>query len=96
MLPPALVLWRLADGNALDSTRAAQTAKNCNAYASVIRRELPANALNGPPMTSGLVFGFAVVTLAAVIIAGLMRRSREAPAGARSSIDGPTAVAQWT
>ena len=46
-------------------------------------------------MTSGLIFGFAVVTLAAVIIAGLMRRSREAPAGARS-LDGPTAVAQWT
>jgi hypothetical protein len=46
-------------------------------------------------MTSGLVFGFAVITLAAVIIAGLMRRSR-APAGGRSSIDGPTAVAQWT
>ena len=47
-------------------------------------------------MTSGLIFGVAVITLAAVIVAGLMRRSREAPAGARSSIDGPTAVAQWT
>ncbi|HET9668244.1 MAG TPA: DUF2726 domain-containing protein [Casimicrobiaceae bacterium] len=46
-------------------------------------------------MTSGLVFGFAVVTLAAVIVAGLMRRSREAPAAGRS-LDGPTAVAQWT
>jgi hypothetical protein len=46
-------------------------------------------------MTSGLVFGFAVVTLAAVIVAGLMRRSREAPAVGRS-LDGPTAVAQWT
>ena len=47
-------------------------------------------------MTSGLIFGVAVITLAAVIVAGLMRRSREAPAGDRSSIDGPTAVAQWT
>jgi len=46
-------------------------------------------------MTSGLVFGFAVVTLAAVIVAGLMRRSRGAPASGRS-LDGPTAVAQWT
>jgi hypothetical protein len=46
-------------------------------------------------MTSGLVFGFAVVTLAAVIVAGLMRRSKEAPATGRS-LDGPTAVAQWT
>lgn len=46
-------------------------------------------------MTSGLMFGFAVLTLAAVIVAGLMRRSREAPAGARA-MDGPTAVAQWT
>jgi hypothetical protein len=46
-------------------------------------------------MTAGLVFGFAVITLAAVIIAGLMRRSR-APAVGRSSIDTPTAVAQWT
>jgi hypothetical protein len=45
--------------------------------------------------TSGLIFGFAVLTLAAVIVAGLMRRSREAPAGARA-MDGPTAVAQWT
>ena len=32
-------------------------------------------------MTSGLIFGFAILTLAAVIVAGLMRRSREAPAG---------------
>ena len=47
-------------------------------------------------MTSGLIFGFAVVTLAAVIVAGLLRRSREAPAGPRTGIDGPTAVAQWT
>ena len=47
-------------------------------------------------MTSGLVFGFAVITLAAVIVAGLMRRSREAPAGPRSSGDGPSAVPQWT
>ena len=47
-------------------------------------------------MTSGLIFGFAVLTLAAVIVAGLMRRSREAPAGGRASMDGPTAVAQWT
>jgi hypothetical protein len=46
-------------------------------------------------MTSGRVFGFAVVTLAAVIVAGLMRRSREAPAAGRPR-DGPTAVAQWT
>ena len=46
-------------------------------------------------MTSGLIFGFAVLTLAAVIVAGLMRRSREAPVGARA-MDGPTAVAQWT
>jgi hypothetical protein len=46
-------------------------------------------------MTAGLVFGFAVVTLAAVIIAGLMRRSR-ASAGSRASSDGPTAGAQWT
>ena len=46
-------------------------------------------------MTSGLVFGLAVMLLAAVIIAGLMRRSR-AVAGGGSSIDGPTAVAQWT
>lgn len=47
-------------------------------------------------MTSGLIFGFAVLTLAAVIVAGLMRRSREAPAGGRAGMDGPTAVAQWT
>src|SRR6476469_6109546 len=47
-------------------------------------------------MTSGLVFGFAVITLAAVIVAWLMRRSREAPAGPRSSLDGPTAMPQWT
>ena len=47
-------------------------------------------------MTSGLIFGFAVLTLAAVIVAGLMRRNREAPAGGRASMDGPTAVAQWT
>ena len=47
-------------------------------------------------MTSGLVFGFAVITLAAVIVAGLMRRSREAPAGPRSGLDGPTAMPQWT
>ena len=47
-------------------------------------------------MTSGLVFVFAVITLAAVIVAGLMRRSREAPAGPRSAIDGPTALPQWT
>ena len=31
-------------------------------------------------MTSGIVFGLAVVMLAAVIVAGLMRRSREAGA----------------
>lgn len=47
-------------------------------------------------MTSGLVFGFAVLVLAGVIIAGLMRRSREVPAGGRLTPEGPTAVAQWT
>ena len=47
-------------------------------------------------MTSGLIFGFAIVTLALVIVVGLLRRSREAPVGARGSVDGPTAVAQWT
>ena len=47
-------------------------------------------------MTSGLIFGFAVLTLAAVIVAGLMRRSREVPVGGRGPVDGPTAVAQWT
>ena len=47
-------------------------------------------------MTAGLIFGFAVVTLAAVIVAGLMRRNRELPVGPRASMDGPTAIAQWT
>lgn len=47
-------------------------------------------------MTAGLIFGLAVATLAAVIVAGLMRRSREVPVGPRTPIDGPTAVAQWT
>ena len=47
-------------------------------------------------MTSGLIFGFAIVTLALVIVVGLLRRSREALVGARGPVDGPTAVAQWT
>ena len=47
-------------------------------------------------MTAGLIFGVAIITLAAVIVAGLMRRSREVPVGGSSSIGGPWAVAQWT
>ena len=47
-------------------------------------------------MMSGILFGSAVILLAAVIVAGLMHRSREAPAGPRSGLDGPTAMPQWT
>ena len=47
-------------------------------------------------MTAGLVFGSFVMLLAAVIVAGLVRRSREAPVGPRGGIDGPTAMPQWT
>src|SRR6185437_4193626 len=78
-----------------------QAGTNRHGYASVNRagrtqRARSSRELVPAPMTSGLVFGFAVITLAAVIVAGLMRRSREAPAGPRSAIDGPTALPQWT
>ena len=47
-------------------------------------------------LTSGLVFALAIALLAIVVVAGLVRRRREAESAARSAADGPTALAPWT
>jgi hypothetical protein len=47
-------------------------------------------------MTSGILFGLAILALAVAVIAGLMRRQRVAGPGIRSGADSPNTVAQWT
>lgn len=47
-------------------------------------------------MTSGILFALAIAALAAVVIAGLVRRNRAGDAGARDDFDAPATVAQWT
>jgi hypothetical protein len=47
-------------------------------------------------MTSGVLFGFAIVILAVVIGIGLMRRNRAAGGGLSMGGDSPISVAQWT
>jgi len=47
-------------------------------------------------MTSGVLFALVIAVLLIVIIGGLVRRSRNAARGARSGIEGPNTVAQWT
>ena len=47
-------------------------------------------------LTSGVVFALAIALLATVVVAGLMRRRREAGIAARTAADGPTALAPWT
>lgn len=47
-------------------------------------------------LTSGVVFALAIALLAVVVVAGLMRRRREAGIAARAAADGPTALAPWT
>lgn len=47
-------------------------------------------------LTSGVVFALAIALLAIVVVAGLMRRRRDAGIAARTAVDGPTALAPWT
>jgi hypothetical protein len=47
-------------------------------------------------MTSGVLFALVIGLLLVVIIGGLIRRSRNAARGARTGIEGPNTVAQWT
>lgn len=47
-------------------------------------------------LTSGVVFALAIALLAVVVVAGLLRRRREAERASRSAADGPTALAPWT
>lgn len=47
-------------------------------------------------LTSGVVFALAIALFAIVVVVGLVRKRREAASAARSTVDGPTALAQWT
>jgi hypothetical protein len=47
-------------------------------------------------MTSGVLFALVIALLLIVIVAGLIKRSRNAARGARTGIEGPNTVAQWT
>jgi len=47
-------------------------------------------------MTSGVLFGIAVVVLAALIVYGLMRRNRASGTTLAMGSDSPVSVAQWT
>ena len=47
-------------------------------------------------MTSGILFGIAIVALVLAIVAGLLRRRRGVGGESRLGVEGPESVAQWT